>query len=402
MFPIFDEKKDHKRLVYLDTGATSQRPKIMIDAVHDFYTNRNASVHRGVYELSEWATEKYEEVRGKAAKYLNAADSSEIIFTSGTTDGINFVADAWALDHINEGDEIVTTQIEHHANLLPWQRVAKKRGAKLRFIELDKDTFLLKQPESDLINNKTKLVALIHTSNVLGNVWEKGVLESIIEQAHKVGAKVLLDGAQSAPHKKIDLQKLQADFFAFSAHKMCGPMGLGVLYIKKDLHDEVEPYRVGGSMVHDVWLEKAEWADPPQKFEAGTPPVAQVVGFDKTIDFFNEQINFDALHKHEAEMCNKLVDELCKIEKVSIFGNQKVIKQSGHLVAFTVDGIHSHDIAAMLAMNGVAVRAGHHCALPLAKIFCIDASVRASFYMYNEMEDTEILVRSLKEIIKNF
>ena len=405
MFPIFQIENSaggFNPLIYLDTAATSQKPQIVIDAITDFYSNRNATVHRGIYDLSEHATEDYEAVREKVAKFINAADCSEIIFTSGTTEGINFIASAWAQEHLKEGDEIVVTQAEHHANLLPWQRVAKKTGAKLRFIELDKKDFLLKDLAKDLINKNTKLVALVHTSNVLGNIYRPGQLESIIKQAHKVDAKVLLDSAQTVPHQKIDVQKLGVDFLAFSAHKMCGPTGFGVLYIKKDLHDEVEPYQLGGSMVHDVTFESAKWQKAPGKFEAGTPPIAQVIGFGATIDFFNKHVDFPALHEYEKKLCSLFVDKLAKMDKVSIMGNREALKECGHLVTFTVAGIHAHDIAALLNDSGICVRAGHHCVQPLAKLFCIESSVRASFYMYNDEDDVRRLVSELREIIKRF
>ncbi|MBU1007736.1 SufS family cysteine desulfurase [Candidatus Dependentiae bacterium] len=401
-FPIFKGGDGGKRLVYLDSAATSQRADMVIDSVHDFYSRGNASVHRGVYELSERATGLYEQARHKVAKFINAADPSEIVFTSGTTESINFVADAWAREHFKEGDEIVVTQAEHHANLLPWQRVAQRTGAKLRFIEVDQETFFLKDPPKDLINKNTKLVSLIHISNVLGNVWEEGLLESVIKRAHEVGARVLLDCAQSIAHKKIDVQALGVDFLACSAHKMCGPTGVGALYIKKDLHDAVEPYQVGGSMVHDAEYETANWQPAPMKFEAGTPAIAQVIGFGAAVDFFNEHVDFVELHNHEAKLCAQLVDGLNSIGGITILGNQCDMKMCGHLAAFVVDGIHAHDVSAMLGMRGVGVRAGHHCVQPLAKLIGVEASTRASLYMYNESEDIEVLVRELRDLIKTF
>lgn len=399
-FPIFRDRKE--RLVYLDSAATSQRSENVIEAIHEFYSRGNASVHRGVYELSERATGLYEQARDKVAKFINAADVSEVAFTSGTTESINFVADAWAREHLKSGDEIVLTQVEHHANLLPWQRVAQKTGAKLRFIEIDTENFFLKDPPKDLINKNTKLVSLIHISNVLGNVWEKGLLESVIKRAHEVGARVLLDCAQSIAHKKIDVQALDVDFLACSAHKMCGPTGIGALYIKKELHDAVEPYQVGGSMVHDAEYEVAHWQQAPIKFEAGTPAIAQVIGFGAAIDFFNEHVDFDALHAYESQLCAQLVEGLNSIGGITILGNQKDMKMCGHLSAFVVDGIHAHDVAAMLGMRGIGVRAGHHCVQPLAKLLGVEASTRASLYMYNEPEDIEILIRELQDVIKTF
>ena len=396
-FPIFQCEK----LTYLDTAATSQRPKEMIGAITDFYTNRNASVHRGVYRLSEWATEQYELARERTAQFINASGPEEIVFTSGTTESINFIADSWAKNNIKEGDEILLTQAEHHANLLPWQRISEKTGAKIKFVELDLESFYFKDP-TDLITKNTKLVSLIHVSNVLGNVWRDGLLEKVIARAHEVGAKVLLDVAQSVAHQKIDVQKLAPDFIAFSAHKMCGPTGFGVLYIKKDLHDQIEPYRVGGSMVHDASFLNSTWKSAPQKFEAGTPAIAQAIGFSATIDFFNKNVDFDALHTHESKLCSRLIDGLLSIKKVLILGDQKNLAKSGHLVAFRVGGIHPHDVASMLGDKNICVRAGHHCAQPLAKLLNIESTARASFYMYNDEKDVDRLITGIKEIISEF
>ena len=399
-FPILQAKRED--LVYLDSAATTQRPKMVIDVIHEFYTHGNSSVHRGVYALSEKATQDYEDAREKVAKFINASDASEIIFTSGTTESINFVSDTWGRDHIKSGDEILVTQVEHHANLLPWQRIVERNGAKLKFIEVDLNEYLMKDPGSDMINNKTKLVSLVQVSNVLGDVWREGQIKSIIEKAHAVGAKVLIDGAQSIPHQKFDVQDWGADFVAFSGHKMLGPTGVGVLYIKKDLHDEVEPYQVGGSMVHDADYEEAHWQEAPSKFEAGTPPIAQVIGMGAAIDFFNEHVDFDAMHKHEAMLCARMVEGLRGINGIKILGNQERMVSDGHLVAFTVEGVHAHDVSAMLGMKGVATRAGHHCVQPLAKLMGIEASARASIYMYNDMEDVEIFIRVLSELVKDF
>jgi cysteine desulfurase/selenocysteine lyase len=285
---------------------------------------------------------------------------------------------------------------------LPWQRVVKRSGASLKFIKVDTETFLFDHAGKDLINEKTKLVSLVHTSNVIGHVWKEGQLESIIQKAHSVGAKVLLDCAQSIPHQKFDVQKLKPDFVAFSAHKMLGPTGVGVLYIKKDLHDLIEPYQLGGSMVHDASFNESVWIEAPGKFEAGTPPIAQTICFGTAIDFFENNVDFNALQKHEAKLCSGMIDGLDSIKQVSIIGNKEMLKESGHLIAFTVDGIHSHDVAAMLAMENIAVRAGHHCVQPFAKLIGIDSSVRASFYMYNNMEDVNTFIRVLKEIVKGF
>lgn len=398
-FPIFSKNKG---LIYLDSGATTQRPDSVIDAVTNYYTCDNASVHRGVYELSERATTNYEGARDKVAEFINASDRSEVIFTSGTTESINFIADTWGRDFVKSGDEIIVTQVEHHANLIPWQRLANRNDAKLSLMKINGNDFMIDESALDLISEKTKLISLVHSSNVVGNIWREGQLEKIIKKAHSVGAKVMLDCAQSIPHKKIDVQDIDADFVAFSAHKMLGPTGLGVLYIKKELHDEVEPYQVGGSMVYDASFEKSTWDKAPGKFEAGTTPISQVIGFGAAIDFFKENINFEELHKHESKLCSALVDGISSIKKVKIFGNPDLLRSSGHLVAFTVDGIHSHDVAAMLGMKNIAVRAGHHCVQPFSRMMGLDSTVRASLYMYNDMKDVEVFVKELAGIVKDF
>lgn len=398
-FPIYKVQK--KSFIYFDTAATSQRPQGVCDRVYEFYAEENASVHRGVYDLSEQATQHYEDAREKVARFINA-DSNEIVFTRGTTEGINFIADTWGRDHLVAGDEIVVTHVEHHANLLPWQRLAKRTGAILKFITINDKDFLLNDPESGLINDKTKLVALVHVSNVIGNVWREGQLQSVIEQAHRVGAKVLLDGAQSVPHQKVDVRLLDPDFFVFSGHKMLGPTGIGVLYIKKELHDEVEPYQLGGSMVREASFFEARWLVAPGKFEAGTPPIAGAIGLGSAIDFFNEHVDFADLAKHETMLCARMIDGLKSMGGVRILGNEAAMKTHGHLVAFMVDGIHGHDIAGMLAMRNIAVRAGHHCVQPFATLLGIESSVRASFYLYNTLEEIDGFIKVLQEVIKAF
>jgi cysteine desulfurase / selenocysteine lyase len=405
----FDLKKQfpilgNNDLVYLDNAATTQRPRQMIDAISNFYAKSNANVCRGLYPLGEKATVFYEEARDIVANFINAADRSEIIFTSGTTESINFVAEAWAVHNLREGDEILLTQVEHHANMLPWQRVADKVGARLRFIEVDQETFELKLDDTNLINHKTKLVAVSHCSNVIGNIWGENFehLQQLISKAHGVGAKVLIDGAQSVPHYAIDLQMLDADFFVFSGHKMCGPTGVGVLYIKKDLHETVEPYQLGGSMIYEATFKNATWLPAPQKFEAGTPPIAQVIGLAETINFIKEYIPFDEQHKHETKLCSMLVEELEKLSCIRIIGNVERLKNCGHLVSFVVDGVHAHDVAGFLGSKGISMRAGHHCVQPFTRLLGIEASVRASFYAYNTMEDVDKTVIAIKDAVSMF
>ncbi|QQR48743.1 aminotransferase class V-fold PLP-dependent enzyme [bacterium] len=325
-FPLFAH---HHDVVYLDNAATYQKPQVVISAMSTFYETSYASVHRGLYELGEQATEQYEAVRGQMATFINAAHESEIIFTKGATEGFNMVAHSWAAQHVNAGDEILLSQVEHHANLLPWQRVAQKTGAKLRFVPLDVETFLL-EFSADLITPKTKLVSLTYDSNVLGPVWPAGMLEDIMAQAHAVGARVMLDTTQAMIHHKIDVQKMNVDFVAFSGHKMAGPTGVGVLYIKKELHDEVEPYQVGGSMVYSVSFDNAVWAQVPQKFEAGTPAIVEVIGLGATIDFLNTNVNFEQLARHEAALTQQLVTGLQALEGVHIAGNTQALATHGH------------------------------------------------------------------------
>lgn len=397
-FPIFAGQTDPE-LVFLDSAASAQKPNQVIDAITNFYRTQNANIHRGLYSLSEQATIAYEEVREKVACFINAQSSNEIVFTKGTTEGINFIASAWAQNHLKAGDEILLTHTEHHANLLPWQRVAQKTGAVLKFIPLNRATFLL-EPDQELVNTRTKLVAVTMSSNVLGDVWPTGSMEKIIAQAHSVGAKVLIDAAQTVGQQAVDVQKLGTDFMVFSGHKMLGPTGVGVLYINQRVHDEVEPYQLGGSMVYEVEWERATWAQAPTKFEAGTPPIAEVIGLGATIDYITQNINFDTLAKHYGALSTLLINGLQQLEEVTIYGNIQRMKQEGHVISFTVNGIHSHDIAAYLASKNIALRAGHHCAQPLIKLLNVDALVRASFAAYTTTDEVQALINHLPCAIK--
>ena len=405
-FPILNNDLVDDQIVYLDSAATSQKPQQVIDSIKDFYEKYNSNVHRSIHELGESATTFYEQTREKVAKFINALPE-EIIFTKGTTEGINFIADAWARHNITQGDQILISQVEHHANFLPWQRVIKEKKGKLKFIKLNKKTFELENVDSennDLFNSRTKLMAVTHNSNVLGSVWnyKNNQLEKLIENAHKVGAKVLIDAAQGIVIKKIDVKKMNIDFLAFSGHKMLGPTGIGILYIKKELHDKVEPYQVGGSMINFVSWDKVEWRPAPNKFEAGTPPIAQVFGLGHAIDYINKTINFDELKKHMAILSSALIDGLEKIDGIKIWGNIEKIREEGHLVCFSLKGIHAHDLSAYLGKKNISVRSGHHCAQPLAELLGIDASLRVSFYLYNTLKDVEIFLKELNNAIKFF
>lgn len=399
-FPIF---KNSKQLVYLDNSATTQKPQVVIDLISKFYAEQNSNVHRGLYSHGEIATTLYEQARKKVAEFINAEHAEEVIFTSGTTEGINFVANGWGLRHLKPGDEILITQAEHHANLLPWQYVAKQTGAVLRFIEINTQTYSFDNPER-FLTPATKIVAVTNHSNVLGPVWGQNCenLKKLITAAQKQGTKVLIDAAQIPAHQKIEVQALNADFIVFSGHKMFGPTGVGILYIRKNLHDEVDPFMFGGGMVNSVSWECAKWAPAPHKFEAGTPPISSAIGLATAIDYIQTNFDFDELKKHQAELCKVLIEELSNTKEVQIIGNSSIIQTEGHLVSFTVEGIHAHDIAGFVGSRGVAVRAGHHCAQPLVKHLGLESLVRVSFAAYNTLQDVHAFVNELKTAIKIF
>ena len=393
-FPIFSSGKYKK--TYLDSAATTHKPKRVIDKVSDFYSHHNANVHRGIYDPAEQASAMYEEARDKIAKFINA-DPSEIVFTSGATEGVNFVADSWGRKNLSKGDEIIVSEAEHHANLLPWQRLASETGAVLKHIPLD-STFTLDW--SGLISQKTKMVAVTTSSNVLGPVWSsESDIARFIAKAHEVGAAVLLDAAQTVPHTRVDVKKLNPDFMVFSGHKMLAPTGVGVLYINK--HLEVEPYQVGGSMVHSAGRINSTWKNPPHKFEAGTPPIAQAIALGEAVDYL-EQVDFDALKKHESGLCELLIKGLEKYNNVKLLGNIERIKSEGHLVSFSIDNVHAHDLTAYLNSCGILVRAGHHCTQPLHDLLNIESSVRVSFYLYNTQDDVQEFLTAFEKALRYF
>lgn len=384
-FPLLNKKINNHSLIYFDSAATSQKPRQVIDAVTHFYESQNSTIHRAVYAFGEQATTLYEQARNTVAEFINA-DVHEIVFTKGATESINAVATGWALDHLKHGDEILLTQMEHHANLLPWQQVAKRNGVVLKFIPVLSDGTLDLSSLDELITKKTKLVSCVHVSNALGTHND---IETIIKKAHIVGAKVLIDAAQSIAHQKIDVKKINCDFLVFSGHKIVGPTGIGVLYIKKDLHDQMQPYEFGGGMVYEVDYTTASWLKAPHKFEAGTPPIAQAIGLGAAITYIQKNIDFEQLKNHESKLCAVLINGLQKNNKITILGPIEQLKTQGHLVSFVVEGMHAHDVATYLSNYGICVRAGHHCAQPLAKLMGIQASVRASFYAYNTLEEVE-------------
>jgi len=394
-FPILTQKINGYPLVACDNASTTHKPQHVIDAVTQFYTTTNANIYRGIHLFAEQATERYEDARKKVANFIGALPE-EIIFTRGCTSGINFVAATWGDAFINSGDEIVMTELEHHSNLLPWQRLAQKKGAVLKFIPvLPQGTLDLSQLDS-LITNKTKMVSVIHVSNAVGTHVD---VSTIIARARTVGARVLIDAAQSVPHQKINVRALDCDFLVFSGHKLLAPTGIGVLYIKKELHNEVPPYEVGGGMVTNVDCMDATWAPAPQKFEAGTPPIAQAIGLGAAIDYMQAHIDFEQLAQYEAQLCARLIEGLSGMPHVQLLGPLSELKQNGHMVSFLVNGFHSHDVAAFLNSRGITVRAGHHCAQPFAKKLGYDASVRVSFYFYNTLEDVDTILAAMNELL---
>lgn len=387
-FPILDQQVNGHPLVYLDNAASSQKPRRVIDAIVRYYEHDNANVHRGVHTLASRATDAYEGARAKVARFLNAASEREIVFTRGTTSALNIVARSWARNVLREGDEIVLTPMEHHANLIPWQQAAKATGAVLRYIPMQPDGRILLSDVEATLTDRTKIVAVTHVSNVLGVV---NPVKEIAALAHKRGAVMVVDGAQSAPHMKVDVRDLDCDFFAFSGHKMCGPTGIGALYGKLDLLERMEPVEFGGEMIEHVDYYDATWKESPWRFEGGTPIIAGAVGLAAAIDFLTE-VGMDEIDRHSAALARYAYDRLSAIEGVTLYGPRE--GRVG-LVTFNLDGVHPHDVATVLDTEGVAIRAGHHCCQPLMRKLEVTATARASFYLYNTEEDVERLVAAL-------
>ena len=389
-FPIFAEQPDN--FVYLDSSATTLKPQSVIDAVAGYYSKYSANVHRSIYTIGEQATAEYEGSRLKVAKLINT-DSKSIIFTRGTTESINLVAYTWARKYLKAGDEILLTEMEHHSNLIPWQLCAKETGAILKHIPFNEDgTLDLSEPEK-WFTHKTKLVAVIHQSNVFGTV---NPIKDIIKMAHDVGAIVLVDAAQSVPHQKVDIQELGCDFLAFSGHKMLGPTGVGVLYGKPELLEEMPPFLGGGEMIRTVSLNDSTWNDIPWKFEAGTPNIAQAIGLGAAVDYIN-QIGMETIHNREQELLNYALEKMLEIPEINIYG---AAPERGAVISFNVDNIHPHDLAQFLDYDGIAIRAGHHCAQPIMKKLGVSATGRASFYVYNSKDDVDRLCESIEKTVK--
>ncbi|KGP91650.1 cysteine desulfurase [Pontibacillus chungwhensis BH030062] len=388
-FPILDQEVNGHPLVYLDSAATSQKPQSVIEALDEYYRGYNSNVHRGVHTLGTRATDGYEGAREKVRRFINASSTEEVIFTRGTTTSINTVAYSYGRNNLQEGDEIVITPMEHHSNIIPWQQTAKATGATLKYIPLQEDGTISLEDAKETITDKTKIVAMMHVSNVLGSI---NPTKEIGEIAHANGAVMLVDGAQSAPHMRIDVQDLNCDFFAFSGHKMGGPTGIGVLYGKKSLLKDMEPVEFGGEMIDFVGLYESTWKELPWKFEGGTPIIAGAIGMGAAIDFL-EEVGLDEIEAHEKRLAQYAMDRLQTIEGVTIYGP----KDRAGLITFNLDDVHPHDVATVLDAEGIAVRAGHHCAQPLMKWLNVSATARASFYVYNTEEDIDAFVDGLKK-----
>ena len=391
-FPIFNQKINDETLVYLDNAATSQIPKFVEEKVRDFNEKERANVHRGVHALGLRATNQYESSRQKVANFIGANNAQEVIFTSGCTDSLNLVAASFGEQNIQAGDEILVSIMEHHSNLLPWQQLAKRKQAKLNFIEINSDGLLDIKNLKSKINSKTKIVALTHVSNVLGTI---NPIKELTDLAHEKGAIVVVDGAQAVGHFPIDVAELNVDFYAFSGHKMFAPTGIGVLYGKKDLLDKMQPYRLGGEMIANVTREGATWAEVPYKFEAGTPNIAGAIGLGAAIDYL-QSLDFELIQKHEQELTSYALEKLKNVSGLTIYGPQKSNGRIG-VISFNLKNIHPHDLATALDLNGIEVRAGHHCAQPLMASLDTESTVRASLSIYNTKDDIDKLVSSLHE-----
>ena len=392
-FPTLEQSVNGRPLVYLDNAATSQKPRVVLDALQAYYENDNSNVHRGIHELSRRATLAFEESRAKVADWVGAAEPAEIIWTRGTTEAINLVSTAWGLDNVKEGDEILISVLEHHSNIIPWQLLARRTGAVIKYIELDEQGRWILDELPRLLTDRTKVVAISHVSNALGTV---NPVKRVAAAAHEVGALVLVDGAQGAVHMKVDVQDLGVDCYAFSGHKMCGPTGIGALWARRDLLDSMEPYQGGGEMIHFVGRDESSWATVPHKFEAGTPNIAGAIGMGAAIDFLSG-VGMDAIAKHEHELLKYALERMNAVDGIRIYGPQSPDEHSA-LISFTLGDAHPHDISTILDSEGIAVRAGHHCAQLAMQHFGISATARASIYLYNTESDIDRLIEGLEQV----
>lgn len=396
-FPALAQEVHGRPLVYLDSAATSQKPRAVLDVIDEYYEHDNANVHRGIHELSRRATVAYEEARTKVARWINAADDSELVWTRGTTEAINLVAMAWGLDNVAEGDEILISVLEHHSNIVPWQILAARTKARLRYIELDDQGRLDLSTLDELLTERTKILAISHVSNSLGTI---NPVRTLAEAAHRVGAVVMVDGAQGAVHTQVDVQALGVDFYAFSGHKMCGPTGIGALWAKKELLEAMAPYQGGGEMIHIVGRDASTWASVPHKFEAGTPNIAGAVGMGAAVDFLTD-VGVDSIVEHERVLMEYAMDRVRAVPGITVYGPESLDERSA-VISFTLGDAHPHDISTILDAEGVAVRAGHHCAQLVMKHFEVAATARASFYLYNTTDDVDRLVEGLGKVREIF
>ena len=389
-FPILNLVENGQPLVYLDSGATSQKPQRVIDALERYYREENANVHRGVYGLSERATEKYEGARETLRAFLNAKSTKEIVFVRGTTEAINLVAQSWVMENLKEGDEVIVTEMEHHSNIVPWQLLRDRMGIRLIVLRMNQKGEVCMNALKSLVSEKTKLVSVTHMSNALGTI---NPVKEMAEIAHSVGAKIMIDGAQATPHMQVDVQDLDCDFYALSGHKMYGPTGIGVLYAKEALLEAMPPYQGGGDMIYSVTFDKTEYNVLPYKFEAGTPHISGAIGLAAAVDFLNE-VGLENIAKHEAELLAYATEKLSEIDGLQIIGQAE---HKGGVVSFVIEGVHPHDMATLMDQDGIAVRASHHCAMPVMQHFNVPATIRASFGAYNNLDDIDRLVVSIQE-----
>ncbi len=391
-FPILKRKvhKD-KPLVYFDNAATTQKPIQVIDSISNYYLNYNSNIHRAVHQLAEEATAAYELTRDKIAKFINVKSREELIFVRGTTEAINLIAYSWGRQNVQKDDIVVTTEYEHHSNIVPWQLLTKEKGAKLEYIGVDDNgELILDQLDTYLDTGKVKLVTFSQMSNVLGTISKT---EEIIKKCHQKGVRVLVDGAQSVPHLKVDIQKLDCDFFAFSAHKMLGPTGVGVLWARKELLEKMVPFNAGGDMIREVHKYETTWNDLPYKFEAGTPNIADVIGFSAALDYL-DKIGMDKVREHEVELTKYALDKISAVKGIILYGPPDITKRGG-VISFNLGDIHPHDLATIIDEDGIAIRSGHHCAQVLMERLDVSATSRASFYIYNTKEEVDVFIRSL-------
>ena len=396
-FPALAQEVGGHPLVYLDNAATSQKPQSVLDTLAAYYEDDNANVHRGIHELSRRATTAFEGARVKLAKFIGAPDSAELVWTRGTTEAINLVASSWGMDTLGDGDEILLSSLEHHSNIVPWQLVASRTGARLRYIEMDEQGRLILDYLPEILTDRTRMVAVSHISNALGTV---NPIREIVDQAKQVGALVLVDGAQAVPHRRVDVQELGCDFYAFSGHKMCGPTGSGGLWARRSLLESMPPYQGGGEMIRMVERDMSTWAEIPHKFEAGTPNIAGAIALGAAADFLDE-VGFDAIAEHERELLSYALERLDDMGGINVYGPTDLDERSG-VISFTMGDAHPHDISTILDSRGIAIRAGHHCAQLVMQHFGISATARASFYLYNSTDDVDRLIEGLASVKEIF